>query len=39
MQEVIKEYIEYLKGNSKSEKEKNKILERKDFTLYGIPFN
>ena len=33
------EYIEYLKGNSKSEKEKNKILERKDFTLYGIPFN
>lgn len=33
------EYIEYLKGNSESEKEKNKILETKGFTLYGIPFN
>lgn len=33
------EYIEYLKGNSKSEKEKNKILETKGFTLYRIPFN
>lgn len=33
--DFIVKYVEYLKGNS----ENNKILERDDFTLYGIPFN
>ena len=37
--DFMREYVEYLKGNSENEKEKNRILEGDDFILYGISFN
>ena len=37
--DFMREYVEYLKGNSENEKEKNRILEEDDFILYGISFN